>query len=112
MTATMIKVERNAKMEAAIERCKKAHPRIRRASADTTTVITSSSSHTVRILQPREGLVLAQCSCQAGLRSILCLHIPAALAAPWTPATQPAHKLAGILSKCGGNVLNLEGWHV
>jgi hypothetical protein len=67
MQATMIRIEPGVKMTKAIERCRKAHPRIRRASADTVTVITSSSTHAVKILTPRPGLLLASCDCQAGI---------------------------------------------
>jgi hypothetical protein len=109
MTATMIKIERNAQMAAAIERCKRAHPRVRRIDTNTVTVSTTNGEFTVRIAQPREDLVLAECSCQAGRRAQLCYHVPAAFGAP----AAPAHKLAGVLVKANGKgAAKLDGWDV
>jgi hypothetical protein len=96
-----------------IARCKKAHPKVRRVDSNTVTVTSSSGSYTVKILTPREGLVLAQCNCQAGLRAQLCYHIPGALVVP--PSSSPApthHPLAGVLVKDARNVVTIDGWTV
>jgi hypothetical protein len=115
MTATMIKIEPNAKMTAAIDRCKKAHPKVRRI--DLTTVIVSgrNAKYTVKIIQPREGLMLAECSCEAGRKGLLCYHIPAAFSAPAAApavAPRPKAKAEGILIKRQGNAMIIDGWYV
>jgi hypothetical protein len=98
MQATMIKIERNAKMEAAIARCKSVRPKVRRVSADTVEVSGRGGHYTVKLLTPREGLRLANCDCTAGQRGQLCYHIPAALSAPTAPLC-PAPSAARIERK-------------
>jgi hypothetical protein len=113
MQATMIKIERSAKMEQAIARCRKAHPKVRRIDSTTVTVTSSSGSYTVKILQPREGLVLAQCNCQAGIRGTLCYHVPGALVAPLSSSPAPTHhKLEGLLIKNSRGVVTIDGWTI
>lgn len=83
MNIKMIRIERSAKMEAAVERCKLNHPKIRRVDAQTVTVYGSKGdAYTVRFAEPKPGLKLAACDCPAGQESKVCYHIPAALAAP------------------------------
>jgi hypothetical protein len=112
MTATMIKIEANAKMTAAIDRCKKAHPKVRRVDANTVKV---NDKYTVRFLTPREGLMLAECDCEAGRNGMLCYHIAAAFVAPVAaPAVAPRPKasLEGVLVKRQGNAMIVDGWMV
>jgi hypothetical protein len=113
MQATMIRIERSAKMEAAIARCKKAHPKVKRVDANTVTVTSNSGTYTVKILTPREGLTLASCTCQARLRAQLCYHVPGALVAPGSSSPAPArHGLEGLLIKDARNVVTIDGWTV
>ena len=82
---TMMKVEHNAQMTAAITRCRKVHPKVRRTSASTVTVSGRSGSYTVTLAEPKQGLRLASCDCAAGKAGRLCYHVPAAMAAPAAP---------------------------
>lgn len=83
MKATMHKLERNTKMDAAIARCKQAHPKVRRIDARTVRVLgRKATAYTVVFTEPKAGLKLAACDCQAGLAGMLCYHIAAACAAP------------------------------
>jgi hypothetical protein len=115
MTATMIKIERNEKMEAAIIRCKKAHPKVRRIDADTVLVTSANGTYTVKFVTPREGLRLAECDCKS---RTLCYHIVAGLCAP--PMAVPAvsrpvaavSKNAGILIKRERGGMRVDGWMV
>lgn len=79
---TMIKVERNAKMEAAITRCKQAHPKVKRLDARRVVVGGRGGQYVVTFAEPKPGLKLAACNCKAGEAGQLCYHIPAGLAAP------------------------------
>ncbi len=90
MQATMIKIERDAKMEKAIARCKANHPKVRRVDASAVKVYGKGSSYIVRFSEPKPGLKLASCPCKAGAKGQLCYHIPAALAAPVVIAVAPA----------------------
>jgi hypothetical protein len=83
----MIKIERNEKMEKAIARCKTNHPKVRRVDASTVKVYGHGGSYTVKFAEPRKGLRLASCTCQA---TGLCYHIPGAMAAPTVIAVAPA----------------------
>ena len=86
MEPKMIRIENSAKMEAAVERCKKNHPKVRRVDAKTVTVYSSNgNAYTVRFTEPRAGLKLACCDCKAGQAGQLCYHIAGALAAPAAP---------------------------
>lgn len=86
MQSIMIRIENSAKMEAAIDRCKKNHPKVRRVDAKTVTVYGSNgNAYTVRFSEPRAGLKLACCDCKAGQAGQLCYHIAGALAAPAAP---------------------------
>jgi hypothetical protein len=88
--ATMIKLERDAKMEAAITRCKKFHPKVRRIDANTVAVSGRCGQYTVKLAEPKAGLKLAECDCAAGRDGKLCYHIPAAMSAPVAaPAPKP-----------------------
>ena len=83
MQNTMIKIERNEKMEKAAARCRNVHPKVRRVDAQTVTVYGSKgNAYTVRFAEPKAGLKLAACNCEAGKKSQLCYHIPAAIVAP------------------------------
>jgi len=82
MTATMIKIENNDKMTAAIERCKQARPKVRRIDANTVSVVSARGSYTVKFSAPKPGLLLAECDCKAGKDGMLCYHVPGAMAAP------------------------------
>jgi hypothetical protein len=82
---TMLRVEQNAQMTAAITRCKKVHPKVRRTSASTVTVSGRHGSYTVTLTEPKPGLHLASCDCAAGKAGRLCYHVPAAMAAPVAP---------------------------
>jgi hypothetical protein len=106
MTATMIKIEASPKMEAAIARCKKNHPKVRRISADTVQVVSSNDTYTVKFATPREGLHLAECNCKA---RTLCYHIVAALSAP---AGVVRHSNSGILLKRERGGAQIGGWWV
>jgi hypothetical protein len=113
MQTTMIKIERSAKMDAAIQRCKRAHPKVKRVDANTVTVTSNSGTYTVKILTPRQGLTLASCTCQAGLRTQLCYHIPGALAAPGSSSPAPVrHSLEGVLIKGRGRSVQIDGWDI
>jgi len=108
MTATMIKVELNAKLAAAIERCKKVHPKVRRIDSNTAQVTGSHGAHTVRIIQPREGLTLAECDCQAGRKTQLCYHVAAALALPGIPRPSAG----AVLIKRQPKEVRVDGWSI
>jgi hypothetical protein len=85
----MIKIERNEKMERAAARCRNIHPKVRRVDAQTVTVYGSKGSrYTVRFAEPKPGLKLAACDCEAGRNSQLCYHVAAAVVAP-VVAAQP-----------------------
>ncbi|MDQ3012864.1 MAG: hypothetical protein M3X11_19420 [Acidobacteriota bacterium] len=81
----------NKQMEAAIARCRKVHPKVKRLDAGTVLVWGRSGIYTVRFAEPRTGLKLACCNCVAGEKSILCFHVVGALAAPVlaSPVTMP-----------------------
>lgn len=124
MTATMIKLERSAKMEAAIVRCRQVRPRVRRVDAQTVNVTSANGSYTVRTIEPRAGLKLAECNCQAGKKGLICYHLVAAMSAP-VPAAAPApsprpaprpapaiERETAILVKREGKALRIDGWLV
>ena len=98
MQATMIKIERNAKMEAAINRCKSVHPKVRRIDNNTVAVAGRNADYTVRFATPRAGLLLAQCNCEAGRKGQLCYHVPAALSAPASAPTRQANEKAALVA--------------
>ena len=99
MQATMIKIERNAKMEAAINRCKSVHPKVRRIDNNTVAVAGRNADYTVRFATPRAGLLLAQCNCEAGRKGQLCYHIPAAFSAPLAAPTRKTDEKAVLVAK-------------
>ena len=73
MNISMIKIERNEKMEKATARCRNVHPKVRRVDAQTVTVYGSKGdAYTVRFAEPKAGLKLAACDCPAGRESKLC----------------------------------------
>jgi len=86
-TPSMLKVERNPKMQMAIQRCKSVHPRARRINRNTVQVKGRTGVYTVTLAAPKPGLLLASCNCKAGEAGQLCFHIPASLAVPGTIAT-------------------------
>jgi len=86
-TPSMLKVERNPKMQMAIQRCKSVHPRARRINRNTVQVKGRTGVYTVTLAAPKPGLLLASCNCKAGEAGQLCFHIPAALSVPCTIAT-------------------------
>lgn len=83
MESLMLKIENNAKMTAAVARCKAHHPRVRRVASDRVAVTGSKgAAYVVTFATPREGLRLASCDCAAGQSGQLCYHVAAALACP------------------------------
>jgi len=79
----MIRIENNAKFQAAAARCKAIHPRVRRVNANTVAVSGSKGAqYTVTFAEPKPGLKLAACNCKAGQNEMVCYHIAAALCAP------------------------------
>ena len=103
METKMIRIERTAKMENAIERCKANHPKVRRVDSNTVTVYGSrGDAYTVRFAEPKAGLKLAACDCPAGRESKVCYHIPAALVAPVVKTgavAQPADERAPLIAR-------------
>ena len=98
MQATMIKIEASEKMSAAIARCRKNHPKVRRVDASTVKVFGNGGAYTVRFAEPKAGLRLALCDCKAGVAGSLCYHVPAALAAPVAVVTVPVVSPAPVIT--------------
>ncbi|MFN0120672.1 MAG: hypothetical protein ACKV2V_09235 [Blastocatellia bacterium] len=66
MEANMIRIEDDAKMTAAIARCRKAHPKVRRIDASHVLVSGSKGAAcTVTLAEPKAGLKLAARACTA-----------------------------------------------
>jgi hypothetical protein len=123
MTATMIKIERNEKLESAIIRCKAIHPKVRKVAADTFEVTGKNGAHTVRIITPKANLILAECDCRGfgGRKATVCYHCCAALsfisigtyAKETAPVAVPAPTPnAGILVKRERGGMRVDGWMV
>lgn len=87
MSATMHKLNGNPKLEGAIARCRKAHPRAVRLAADKVRVWGSKgNTYTVTLAAPKPGMLLAACDCKAGQAGMVCLHLAAAAVVPGTVA--------------------------
>jgi len=112
MDTKMIRIEHNLRMKRAIARCRAVHPKVRRVDAATVTVYGRTGVYTVRFAEPRPGLKLAACDCPAGLESVLCFHIPAALAAPLLLPATPARSVAPVLLKPQPKRALVDGWDV
>lgn len=79
----MIRIENNAKFQAAAARCKAIHPRVRRVNTNTVAVSGSKGAqYTVTFAEPKPGLKLAACNCKAGQNEMVCYHLVAATCAP------------------------------
>jgi hypothetical protein len=115
----MIKLDSNL-MQAAIQQARRLRPHVRRLAERSYSV--SSSNPNVKpytvTFTVADGHKFGECTCAAGQHSKPCYHLAAAAAVNialhrgYSRPSSPSHSLAGILSKSGGNVLNLEGWHV
>jgi hypothetical protein len=115
----MIKLDSNL-MQAAIQQARRLRPHVRRLAERSYSV--SSSNPNVKpytvTFTVADGHKFGECTCAAGQHSKPCYHLAAAAAVNiglhrgYSRPSSPSHPLASILSKSGGNVLNLEGWHV
>jgi hypothetical protein len=82
-TTRMIKIEENADLFAAAERCRANRPKVRREAINKVIVINQKGKeYTVTFAQPTADLMLATCNCMAGINGVACYHIPAAMACP------------------------------
>ena len=88
MNATMHKLNGNPKLDAAIARCRKAHPKAVRLSSTQVRVSgRTGNRYTVTLAAPKPGLLLAACDCPAGQAGQVCYHLAASAIVPGTVAT-------------------------